>query len=150
MDYRKEEVKKNLQEKFKWEWYGGHHLENRFTAFYHSHFLPTRFGIDQRVNGYSALIRSGQMTRGEGLRLMQDPPYLEAEIVDFVKKRLGLSDNEFERLMKLPKKTYQNYKTYKKTFEKMKPLFWLLYKLNLVPKSFYMKYTEKAGVVSFK
>ncbi len=34
-----------------WQWYGGHHLENRFTAFYHSYLLPQRFGIDMRILG---------------------------------------------------------------------------------------------------
>jgi hypothetical protein len=58
-----------------------------------------------------------------------------------VKKRLGYSDAEFEHLMNLPKKTYRDYPTYKKTFERMKPFWWLMYKLNRVPKSFYLKFT---------
>jgi N-acetyl sugar amidotransferase len=149
LDYRKEEVKKMLADKFGWAWYGGHHLENRFTAFYHSYFLPKRFGIDQRSNGYSAMVRSGQMTREEGARLMKEPPHLEAEIVELVKKRLGFSDEEFERLMNLPRRTYKEFRTYKQTFEQWRPFFWLLYKANLVPKSFYMKYTAKSEVPQF-
>ena len=74
---------------------------------------------------------------------MQEPPYIEADLVDFVKKRLGYSDEEFEAVMSLPKKTYKDYKTYKRTFERMRPFFWLMYKLELVPKSFYMKFTVK-------
>ena len=144
--YDKEKVKEFLSEEFGWKWYGGHHLENRFTAFYHSYFLPKRFGIDQRKNGYSALIRSGQMTRTEGLQMMQQPPYLEDEIVELVKKRLGFSDDEFERLMAAPKKNYREFKTYKRTFERMRPFFWLMYKMNLVPKSFYVKYTSKSNI----
>jgi hypothetical protein len=42
MDYDKEAAKKLLTEQYGWQWYGGHHLENRFTAFYHSYFLPRR------------------------------------------------------------------------------------------------------------
>ena len=143
INYNKEETKKFLSKEFAWQWYGGHHLENRFTAFYHSYFLPKRFGIDQRLNGYSALIRSGQMTRAEGLKAMQEPAYLEPEIIELVKKRLGFSDGEFERMMNLPRKTYKDYKTYKKTFERMRPFFWLMYKMNLVPETFYLKYTVK-------
>lgn len=86
INYNKEETKNFLAKEFGWKWYGGHHLENRFTAFYHSYFLPKSFGIDQRLNGYSALIRSGQMLRAEGQRLMQEPPYLEPGIVELVKK----------------------------------------------------------------
>lgn len=143
MDYDKEAAKKLLAEKYGWQWYGGHHLENRFTAFYHSHFLPTRWGIDFRIAGYSAYCRNGWMTREEALRLMDEPPHIEAGLVDFVKKRLGFSDEEFERLMTMPKKNYTDYVTYKKTFERMRPFFWLMYKMDLIPKSFYMKYTVK-------
>jgi N-acetyl sugar amidotransferase len=141
--YEKEKVKKFLTEEFGWQWYGGHHLENQFTAFYHSYFLPRRFCIDQRINGYSALVRSGQMTREEGLRLINEPPYLNPKIVELVKKRLGFSDAEFEKIMNLPKKTYRDFKTYKRTFELLRPFFWLMYKMDRVPKSFYVKYTSK-------
>jgi N-acetyl sugar amidotransferase len=144
MDYDKEAAKKLLTEKYGWQWYGGHHLENRFTAFYHSYFLPTRWNIDFRIAGYSAYCRNGWMTREEALRLMNEPPHIEAGLVDFVKKRLGFSDSEFDRMMSLPKKTYKEYRTYKRTFELLRPFFWLMYRLKLVPKSFYMKYTVRS------
>lgn len=141
MDYDKEAAKELLAKTYGWQWYGGHHLENRFTAFYHSYFLPRRWGIDFRIAGYSAYCRKGWMSREEALGLMQESPHIESDLVDFVKKRLGYSDQEFGALMELPKKTYKDYKTYKKTFERLRPFFWLMYKLELVPKSFYMKYT---------
>ncbi len=146
LEYRKEEVKKFLVDQFGWQWYGGHHLENRFTAFYHSYFLPRRFGIDQRVNGYSALMRSGQMTREEGMRLMAQPPHMEAGLLEMVRKRLGLDEMEFERLMNLPRRTFKEFRTYKKDFERLRPLFWAMYKLDLVPKSFYLKYTSRKNI----
>jgi hypothetical protein len=143
VEYNKDDVKNFLAREYGWQWYGGHHLENRFTAFYHSWFLPQRFGIDQRPNGYSALIRSGQMTREEGLRLMLEPPHMEEELLTLVRKRLGLSDEEFDRLMNLPRRSYKDYPTYKRTFERMRPFFWVMYRMDLVPKSFYMKYTAR-------
>lgn len=144
MDYDKEAAKKLLTEKYDWQWYGGHHLENRFTAFYHSYFLPTRWNIDFRIAGHSAYCRNGWMTREGALRLMNEPPHIEAGLVDFVKKRLGFTEEEFERLMTMPKKTYKDYVTYKKTFERMRPFFWVMYKMDLIPKSFYIKYTAKS------
>lgn len=146
VNYQKEEVKKFLTQEFGWQWYGGHHLENRFTYFYHSYFMPQRFGIDNRVNGYSALARSGQLSQEEGIKLMQEPPKFDSEIVEIVKKRLGFSDEEFEQLMNLPKKTYKDFETYKPTFERLRPFFWLLSKMDLVPKSFYIKYTSKNNI----
>ena len=143
MNYDKEAAKKLLAEKYGWQWYGGHHLENRFTAFAHSYFFPRRWNMDFRIAGYSAYCRNGWMTREEALRLMAEPPHLESGLLEFLKKRLGFSDEEFESLMTMPKKSYKDYPTYKQTFERMRPFFWLMYKMDLIPKSFYMKYTVK-------
>lgn len=144
MDYDKEAAKKILEEKYGWKWYGGHHLENRFTAFYHSYFLPTRWNIDFRIAGYSAYCRNKWMTRDNAIALMREHPFIETDLVEYVKKRLGLSEDDFCRLMSLPKKTYKDYKTYKPIFEFLRPFFWVMYKLELVPKSFYIKFTSKS------
>jgi N-acetyl sugar amidotransferase len=139
--YNKAHVKQFLASQFGWQWYGGHHLENRFTAFYHSYFLPRRFGIDTRLLGYCAQIRSGQMTREEGLTLLAAPHHLEPEIVELVKKRLRLSDARFEQLMSLPRRTYREFATYKQTFERLKWVFASMAAADLVPRSFYLKFT---------
>ena len=146
VDYRKEETKKFLSDEFGWQWYSGHHLENRFTAFYHTYFLPKRFHIDGRLLGYSALIRSGQMSREEGLRLIAEPPQCDPEIIEMVRKRLGFTDAEFERVMTQPAHTYREFKTYKPTFERLRPFFWLMYRMDLVHKSFYIKYTSRTNI----
>lgn len=88
------------------------------------------------------------MSREEAQRFFEVPPECDPEIVSMVKKRLGFTDQEFDRIMSAPKRTYREFKTYKPTFERMRPLFWLLYKLDLVPKSFYVKYTAKSSSVS--
>ncbi len=144
MNYNKKNAMDLLKTKFNWEWYGGHHLENQFTAFYHRYFMPKRFGIDQRLLGYAALTRSGQLSREKALSNMgQSIENNELnEILYLVKKRLGYGDNEFQSIMNIPKKNYKEFKTYKKTFERLKPFFFLMYRLDLVPKSFYMKYTK--------
>jgi N-acetyl sugar amidotransferase len=147
VDYRKDQAKELLTRELGWKWYGGHHLENRFTAFYHSYFLPRRFSVDGRLLGYSALVRSGQLTRGEGLELIREPQEFDADLIEMVKKRLGFSHEEFDHLMNLPKKTYKEFKTYKRTFERLRRFFWLMYKLDRVPKSFYMKFCFPHGEV---
>lgn len=141
IDYQKKEAMNLLTNDLGWEWYGGHHLENRFTAFYHSYFLPQRFQIDGRLLGYAAMVRSGQITQEQGLELIKEPQKFDPELIEMVKKRLGFSDDEFERLMNLPKRNYREFKTYKKTFERMRAFWYLMYKLDRVPKSFYMKFT---------
>ncbi|MEZ5017529.1 MAG: N-acetyl sugar amidotransferase [Flavipsychrobacter sp.] len=138
--YSKEEARAILEKEYGWEYYGGHHLENRMTAFHHSVYHPQRFNLDQRNNSLSAAVRSGVMKREDALAEYATPPKVEPELVAYFKKRLGLTDEEYDALMKAPKKFFWDYKTYKKTFEKMRPIFFTLYKSHLVPKSFYLKY----------
>ena len=142
IDYHKDDAKALLTKELGWKWYGGHHLENRFTAFYHSYFIPQRWGADFRVLGYSGLVRCGQMTREEGLAKLAEPPYLEPDLLKYVKKRLGYSDADFERVMTLPKRSYRDYETYRDTFVRLKPLFKILADHDLVPKTFYLKFTQ--------
>ena len=143
MDYHKETAKEIMNQKFGWQWYGGHHLENKWSKFHHSYYKPVRFGEDHRANGYAALVRSGQLDRESGLELMSKPPEYDEELVEYVKNRLGFSDNEWEALLQKEQKTYKDFKTYKKVFEFLRPFFWVMLKLDYVEKAFYMKYTQK-------
>jgi N-acetyl sugar amidotransferase len=142
MDYRKAEAKRFLASEFDWTWYGGHHLENRFTAFFHNYFLPRRYGIDARQLGHAALVRSGQWSRDEAIADLATPIEPDPQVVALVKRRLGFSDEELDAAMALPHLHYSDYATYKPVFERLRPLFWALYKADRVPKSFYMKFTH--------
>lgn len=144
IDYHKKDAMEMLSRDYDWKWYGGHHLENRFTAFYHSYFMPKRWGFDFRVLGYAALTRSGQMDREEGLRLLASPPRYDPGLVEFIQRRLGFSNSEWAELFTQAKHNYREFNTYKKTFERLKPFWWLMYRLGRVPKSFYAKFTAPA------
>ena len=146
LDYEKEKVKTMLSEKYGWQWYGGHHLENRITSFYHTYYLPRKFDIDMRTLGYSALIRSAQMPREEGLGLLEKAPSFDQNLFEMILKRYGYSLQDFEDIMLLPEKTYRDYKTYKGLFEKMRPFYYLMAKAELIPWSFYHKYTSKESI----
>ena len=143
INYSKQEARKMLEKDFGWHYYGGHHLENRMTAFNHSVYFPQKFGIDLRNLSLAASARAGFITREKALEEYKKPPYIEPELVDYFKKRLGLNDDIYEKVMTGPRKTYKDYKTYKKKFELLRPMFLILAKANLVPMSFYIKYTSK-------
>lgn len=140
VDYIKKDAMALLTQELGWEWYGGHHLENRFTAFWHTYFMPKRYGIDTRLLGHAALVRSGQISREEGQEMLRQPQDYDPELLEMVKKRLGFTDDEFEQIMNQPRRTYRDFKTYKPTFERMRAFWWLMYRLNRVPKSFYIKF----------
>jgi hypothetical protein len=42
VEYSKETAREFLQQKFNWEYYGGHHLENRLSAFTYSVYKPQK------------------------------------------------------------------------------------------------------------
>ena len=114
VDYNKKEAKKVLQSEFGWEDYGGKHYESIFTKFYQAYILPTKFGIDKRKAHLSTLICSGQITREEALNELEKTLYEKDELErdkKYVLKKLGLSEKEFEDLMKLPIKKHQEYGT---------------------------------------
>ena len=143
MDYDKEEVMKFLNKEYGWEWYGGHHMENRSAYFVNNYYLPNKFNIDLRKCEYSALIRDGKMGRSEAIAKLSEKKPMDDSLILEMKKRLDLSDEQFERIMSGEKKNYTDYPTYKSRFELLRPFFYVLYRLNLVPKSFYMKYARK-------
>jgi hypothetical protein len=60
--------------------------------------------------------------------------------VEYFKKRLELTDAEYQRIMNAAPKSWRDYPTYKKRFERLRPLFGVLAQANLVPMSFYLKY----------
>jgi len=141
IDYRKEEVKKLLKKRFDWTWYGGHHLENKYTVFHVNQMLIKKFNMDLRYIEYSAFVRSGQMTRDEAIEKTECPTEINDSIINEVKTRLKLSDKEFKDIMNAPIKTHFDYETYHETFKRWRPFFWLATKANLIPETFYVKYT---------
>lgn len=140
MSYDKEEARDFLEHEYDWRYYGGHHLENRMTAFFHSEYLPKKFNTDMRNNTLSALVRNGKMPREAAWKEYCQPPVAEKDLVDYFKKRLNITHEEYNSIMSAPPKRWTEYPTYKKIFEFMRPLFYILAKADLVPMSFYLKY----------
>lgn len=140
IDYSKPEARKLLEETTGWVYYGGHHLENRSTSFLHTIYNPQKFGIDNRNWSLAAEVRAGVLSREEALKIYNSPIIPDSELLEYVKKRLSINDEEYESIMKGPKRSFRDFETYKKRFERLRPLFFVLAKANLVPMSFYLKY----------
>lgn len=140
INYSKEEARAFLEKEYDWQYYGGHHLENRLTAFRHTVYTPQKFNTDMRNNTLAALVRCNKMSREEALNEYQKGPTYDSSLVENFKKRLELSDEEYDMVMKREPKSWKDYPTYKKRFELFRPLFKILADASLVPKSFYLKY----------
>lgn len=138
--YSKKQAIAFLSEQYGWRYYGGHHLENRITAFSYSFHNPVKFGMDQRNNMLAALVRNGSLNREEALAIYRAGPNYDVELVSYVIKRLGFSPDQFDDILKSKNLDWTNFRSYKKLFERLRPLFYILAKANLVPMSFYLKY----------
>jgi N-acetyl sugar amidotransferase len=113
IDYNKEEVKQFLKDELGWRDYGGKHYESKFTKFFQAHYLPEKFGYDKRKAHLSSLIVSGQLTREEAIEELKkelyNPIELEEDKIYFAKK-LGISMDEYNRIMALPTSVYSGFK----------------------------------------
>lgn len=110
--YDKEKAKRILIEELGWRDYGYKHYESIFTRFYQGYILPRKFHIDKRKAHLSNLICSGQMTKEEALAELKKDSYpLEQQKADkeYVAKKLGLSEQQFEILMGLPARSHDDF-----------------------------------------
>lgn len=115
LPYNKEESKDTIIKELNWKDYGGKHYESIFTRFYQSYILPKKFKIDKRKAHLSTLICSGQITRDEALYEIKKeifPADKQKEDKEYVTKKLGLSENQFEDIMNLPVKQHTDYPSY--------------------------------------
>lgn len=111
--YIKEDAKKLLMANFGWQPYTQKHFESRFTKFYESYWLPTRFGYDVRRVQFSSLIVTSQMTRRDALEELEKLPFETTEIdreKEFIANKLDITIEELDKYMTLPLKTYKDYK----------------------------------------
>ncbi|HSH65737.1 MAG TPA: N-acetyl sugar amidotransferase, partial [Bacteroidia bacterium] len=143
MDYNKKAVDKVLTEKLDWEYYGGHHHENVYTKFFQSYYLPKKFNIDKRKTELSALIRSGQIKREDALNEINSSAYqYDPTVVEYTINKLGLSKEEFDKIMNSPNKTHDDYPNYLPLIKLMKFPIKIATKLKLLPHILYLKYAS--------
>ena len=123
IDYKKDKVMDVLQNELGWVYYGGKHYESIYTRFYQGYILPEKFNIDKRRGHLSDLIHSGQLSREQALediKAEKYPQHLFNDDLIFVKKKLGLSDNDFNKIMETPVRKYADYPNIESRIMKIK------------------------------
>jgi len=140
IDYRQKEAEKILKKELGWVYYGGHHHESIYTHFFQSYLLPKKFNIDKRKTEYSALIRSGQMTREDALKKLKEEYPYEKEVVEYTISKLGLTKKEFEKIFSAEIKTFRDYPTYYPLIKSLRIPIKIACKFNLLPEILYLKY----------
>jgi N-acetyl sugar amidotransferase len=116
LKYNKFEAKKIIAEKLNWRDYGGKHYESIFTKFYQAYILPVKFKVDKRRAHLSNLICSGQLSREAALQELEIPLYDPITLKEertYVLKKLGITEAEFDELMRNPPRNHDEFKTEK-------------------------------------
>ncbi|MBI3854705.1 MAG: N-acetyl sugar amidotransferase [Planctomycetes bacterium] len=115
VDYSRKDAMRILEEKLGWTYYGGKHHESIYTRFYQGVLLPRKFGFDKRKCHLSSLICSGETTRDAAQAELAKEPYapeLQAQDREYVIKKLALTPEEFDRIMALPPRRFEDYPSY--------------------------------------
>ena len=137
VDYNRESAMKILTEELKWQYYGGKHYESIYTRFYQGYILPKKFNIDKRYIHLSDLINSKQISRKKALSLIKQPTYsseLQLSDMDYVKKKLELSDDEFEKIMNKKIRNFKSFRNIYKVVHFMKNVVNFMRKKGIYPK----------------
>jgi len=137
IDYQKKNARKELEDLYGWEYYGGHHFENIFTKFVMSYWLPVKFGIDKRIISLSAQILSGEISKDEAINEISKPNFDNSTIDDAIKyvlKKLDFSNEDFNSIMKSKNKQYLDYPSYYPTMVRFNKITYFLLKKILLKK----------------
>jgi len=114
IEYNRYHAIKTLVDEWGFVDYGGKHQENIFTRFVEAYIFPKRFGFDVRLAYLSPMICSGQKTREEVLKILQNPPFspvvAEREKQIFL-KGLNMTEQQFEEYMSLPIRSHDEFGT---------------------------------------
>ena len=106
--FTREQMKETLAAEYGYVAYGQKHFEDLLTKFLEGWWEPTRFGHDIRRAQLSSLVVTGQMTREEALKILEEPPMTEEEgreLFKEVARRLEISEEELTAFHEMPKCT---------------------------------------------
>ena len=124
-DFSKEEALKTLAEEVDYKDYGGKHNESRFTKFHQNYFLVRKHGFEKRRAHIASLVISGLLVREKALGMLSKPIYNnrqeEQEEVEYIAKKLGISEEEFHQIMAAPALTIDDFKSGQKMHKKLLP-----------------------------
>jgi hypothetical protein len=138
--YVREEAGEILQRELDWVYPGAHYFDDLYWALI-TYIHRTKFNINFRLIEYSALIRSGQMSREVALERSQHPYQIEdPKIISLCIKRLGITEGEFETFLKLPPKNWWDYPNSYKWMKLAQFPIWVLTRMGIFTQVVYDKY----------
>lgn len=123
IDYNKARCTQLLVDELGYRTYPYKHYESVFTRFYQGYILPRKFGIDKRKLHLSTLVMSGQLSREDALRTMDQIPYPSEsalqEDVDYFLKKMGWSPKQLADYLARPEIPHSRYGTEKPLWDRL-------------------------------
>jgi N-acetyl sugar amidotransferase len=142
VDYNREEATKKIEKEFNWKNPGAHYFDDLYQSLM-TYVYRVKFKVDRRLFNYSAMVRSGQMSRKKALQQIKTHYSIEdRKIIDLCIKRLGLTKKEFNSYLKLPIKSFRDYPNYYDFLCKFKKVIKFFCRINLLPSHTYVKYFD--------
>ena len=118
VEFTRKSMIETLQKEYGYVPYGQKHFEDLITKFLEGWWQPTRFGHDIRRAQLSSLVITGQMTRDEALKILEQPPLTEDESKELfteVAGRLEISEDELMKFHEMPECT-EKFKSQEKLY----------------------------------
>ncbi|MCB0508331.1 MAG: hypothetical protein R2739_00375 [Chitinophagales bacterium] len=138
--YNRKKAEEILSKELDWVYPGAHYFDDLYWSLI-TLVHRKKFNIDFRLVAYSALIRSGQMSREYALQAVKEKYVMEDEkIIQLCIKRLGISREEFDSYMALPPKNFWDYPNSYSIMRFFKFPIWIACKLGIFTKVVYEKY----------
>jgi N-acetyl sugar amidotransferase len=112
IQYDKADARRYLEDNYGWQYYGSKHGESRFTKFIQNYYLFVKHGIDYRRATLSSEILVGSVSRADALVILRNSPASDYDIKGesaYIAKKLGLSDEELDRIINAEPKWYFDY-----------------------------------------
>ncbi|WP_382214180.1 hypothetical protein [Hymenobacter artigasi] len=140
LDYVRTEVDEILVRELAWKSPGAHYSDDLYQSLIY-YLNRIKFNIDRRLFNYSALVRSGQMSREVALHRISSVNSIEDDsVIALCIKRLGLTRAEFDAIVAAPAKTFHDYPNNYALLKLLRGPIRLMSRLNLIPESAYDKY----------
>ena len=140
LDYVRSEVDELLVRELGWTNPGAHYFDDLYQSVIY-YLNRVKFNIDRRLFNYSALVRSGQMSREVAMDRISRINSIEDEtVIALCIKRLGLTRAQFAEIIATPPKSFHDYPNSYRFLRLFRWPIKLMSRLNLIPESAYDKY----------
>ncbi len=140
-DYRDKRIHAELARELDWVYGGHHHFDCAYKPFV-AHIQARKFNIDYRKVTFSAQIRTGQLSRQDGLQSLRQFPTATERQIETCLERLGMTAADLERNLAAPVRNFRDYRTYYSFMSRMKLPLRVMARLGVVPETTYEKLFE--------